>query len=166
MELALNQIDNIIVKDLRINFDKIRNKDSLTSTEFYLICLAGAKLLNYQDLFLKSKEALKDLSEAELNEAELSVGIVSMLNSYYKTKNLLQEDFELGPAELRMQSLFNPVLGKRMFEILSLAISILNYCPYCVKAHAKECVKHGLTPEQIHDIIRLSSIINGMAKIG
>jgi len=165
MDLSIYNTDSIIVKDLRINLTKLLSREEFDQDLYYLVVLVAAKKLKYHELYEQALIKLKHLDEKKIQEAELSIGIVSMLNSYYKAKNLLSESHELGPAELRMQSLFNPVLGKKYFEAISLAISILNYCPYCIKAHTTECLKQGLTITEVHDIIRLSCVISGLASI-
>ena len=46
------------------------------------------------------------------------------------------------------------------FEFISLAVSFINGCEFCVKSHSQILEKSGMSKEQIHESLRIAAIIN------
>ena len=61
-----------------------------------------------------------------------------------------------------MTSLARPALGKERFEMLAFAVSVLNGCESCVRAHEKVLRDAGLTADKVHDLARLASVVKGL----
>ena len=64
-----------------------------------------------------------------------------------------------------MTSLANPQLGKKRFEMLCLAVSIINGCDSCTKAHEAAVRREGLSVDQVHDVARIAAIVKGIESL-
>lgn len=71
---------------------------------------------------------------------------------------------ELRPS-LRMNIMMNPVTGKHLFELMSLAVSAVNGCEQCVKSHEASLIGLGATEEQVWDAIRIASVVASYDRI-
>jgi lipoyl-dependent peroxiredoxin subunit D len=104
-------------------------------------------------------------------EAEESAALVGMLNSYYKFRGFVTKsepevaDENYHHAGLRMTALARPAMGKENFELLALVVSVVNGCETCVTSHEKVLRESGVSPDKIHDAVRLASTIKGLSKL-
>jgi lipoyl-dependent peroxiredoxin subunit D len=90
-----------------------------------------------------------------------------MLNYYYRFRHMLshgapEKEDEYKTASLRMTSMARPALRKDLYEMLAFAVSVINGCENCVKAHEKVLREAGVSAEKIHDLARLASVVNGL----
>lgn len=162
-----------IAKDLKMNLFNLSESSSLSQDEYFLILLGLATAKNNPPLVELASEKLKELgafNDEQILEARQAPAIMGMLNSYYKFRNFLKKnqaerEETYGPAKLRMMSLGNPKLGKQNFEMLALAISIVNSCEQCVVAHEEALTKLGVPVEKLHDLVRLTATVNGIAAL-
>jgi alkyl hydroperoxide reductase subunit D len=67
------------------------------------------------------------------------------------------------PARLRMQRIAQPATNKLDFELLCLAVSAINGCEACVKAHEQAVIEGGLTEEHVHDAVRIAAVVHAAA---
>lgn len=158
--------DTAVARDLKLNFKKLVDDSALSEDEALLLTLATSTAVNLEQLREVSRVILLEggSSAAEVREAEESAAIMGMLNVYYRFRHFVDHegDAGYGPAKLRMQSLANPALGKRRFEMLALAVSAINGCEKCVTSHEKALLQLDVTKDQIHDLIRLASVVAGL----
>jgi alkyl hydroperoxide reductase subunit D len=49
------------------------------------------------------------------------------------------------------------------FELFCLAVSAINGCEACVKAHEQVVVEGGLGGEHVHDTVRIAAVVNAAA---
>ena len=64
-----------------------------------------------------------------------------------------------------MNIMMNPVTGKHLFELMSLAVSAVNGCEQCVKSHEASLIGLGATEEQVWDAIRIASVVASYDRI-
>jgi len=64
-----------------------------------------------------------------------------------------------------MNVMMNPVLGKELFELMSLVLSAVNGCERCVKSHESSVKQHGASEPRIYDAIRLGAVIKSLCVI-
>jgi len=64
-----------------------------------------------------------------------------------------------------MNIMGRPVGGKEFFELMSLAVSAVNGCEMCVKAHEASLIELGAKEERIFEAVRLASVITSVSKI-
>ena len=62
-----------------------------------------------------------------------------------------------------MQRIARPAGSKVDFELMSLAVSALNGCETCVKAHEKVVLEAGLTEDQVNDAVRVAAVVHAAA---
>jgi len=67
------------------------------------------------------------------------------------------------PAGLRMNRLVQPATSKIDFELFSLAVSAINGCEACVRAHEKVVTEGGLTPDHVNDAVRIAATMSAAA---
>lgn len=163
-----------VARDLKLNLKKVTTEGALPAREAALALLAAATSLGSRPLTavaLESAAAL-GLSDEEVAEAKDAAAIMGMLNRYYRFKHMLEEskgkDYvqeHYRAAGLRMNGIAKPAMGKAAFEMLALAVSVINGCATCIVAHEEELRKHGVTPDQIHDLARLAAAAAGVAAL-
>jgi alkyl hydroperoxide reductase subunit D len=76
-----------------------------------------------------------------------------------------KEKYNEIPARIKMNIMGRPVGGKEFFELMSLAVSAVNGCEMCVKAHEASLIELGAKEERIFESVRLASVITSVSKI-
>ena len=67
------------------------------------------------------------------------------------------------PARLRMNRIVKPLGSKADFELFSLAVSAINGCESCLRAHEQAVLHGGLTEEHVHDAVRIAATMQAAA---
>jgi alkyl hydroperoxide reductase subunit D len=62
-----------------------------------------------------------------------------------------------------MNRIAKPAASKVDFELFCLAVSAINGCESCIKAHEKTVLAGGLSEDQVHDAVRIAAVIQGAA---
>ena len=155
------------LRDLRINLKNTLASESLNIKEAYFIALAIA--VNEKHLKLirafKEKAKLNGASDAELAEVFACASTLAVNNVFYRFKHFIKnsnENYQSMPAGIKMNIMMNPVLGKELFELISLAVSAVNGCESCVNSHEESVRKYGSSEKRIFDTVRLASIVRGL----
>jgi alkyl hydroperoxide reductase subunit D len=153
-----------IARDLRLNLQKLLEGTVLTATEAHLALLATATSTENAPLASHAREKLAALGATpeQIQEAAESAAIMGMLNTYYRFRHMVDKDDDYRVAGLRMTSLAKPVLGKETFEMLALAVSIVNGCQSCVRSHEQVLRDSGVSNDKIHDLARMASVVKGI----
>ena len=168
LEVSFGPRESAVYRDLSLNFKKLLEDSSLDATERLMNTAAIARSLHWKDLENFAAGELKDLGlgDAEIAECFEAAAIMGMLNTYYKFRGFLSADVLADPAYtragLRMNSLSKPLNGKEKFEMMALAVSVVNGCPTCVASHEKALTDIGVTRDKIHDLARLASVTKGL----
>jgi alkyl hydroperoxide reductase subunit D len=61
--------------------------------------------------------------------------------------------------------MMNPVLGKEVFELMSLVVSALNGCEMCVTSHEQSVLQHGGSESRIFEAVKLGAVIKGLIAV-
>ena len=157
-----------IARDLKLNLKRLLEEGALTQSEALLTLLATSTSVGQTGLALLAREELKtlDFTSEQIEEASESAAIMAMLNTYYRFKHMVGKEGDYRAAGLRMTSLAKPQLGKERFEMLALAVSVLNGCENCVRAHEQVLRDGGLALDKIHDLARLAAVVKGVHALG
>ena len=155
------------LKDLRINLKNTLSSENLILKEAYLIALSiavneGNKILT--NAFINHAK-LNGANDAEVAEAHACASTLAVNNVFYRFKHFIKssnENYQSMPAGIKMNIMMNPVLGKELFELISLAVSAVNGCESCVNSHEESVRKYGSSEARIFDAIRLASIVRGL----
>jgi alkyl hydroperoxide reductase subunit D len=108
---------------------------------------------------------------AQILEAEEAAAMMGLLNSYYKFRGFISKaepqlvTDNYNQAGLRMTALARPAMGRENFELLALAVSVVNGCETCVTSHERVLRESGVLPTKIHDAVRLAASIKGLSQL-
>ena len=161
---AIASIDFKYIRDLKINTLNALKFQHLTEKEALLIFLSVALNQNnellIEKIFTKAKSI--GVSDSELAEVISLVSLLNINNIYYRFRHFIEKEYyNLANPGIKMSIMLNPILGKELFELLSLCVSALNGCEMCVKSHEASVIQHGASQEKIHDAIRATAIAKG-----
>ena len=154
--------------DLKVNFKNSFESDHLTKKEIAVLGVAlsvnaGNKILR---TFFAENAAQEGASVEEISEAVGCASLLSANNVFYRFRHFVnKEKYNEIPARIKMNIMGRPVGGKEFFELISLAVSAVNGCEMCVKAHEASLIELGSKEERIFEAVRLASVITSVSKI-
>ncbi len=155
------------LRDLRINLKNVLNSENINLKEAYLIAASIAANEGHKQLtnaFIEHSRR-NGANEAEIAEALACASTLAVNNVFYRFKHFIKgsnENYQTMPAGIKMNVMMNPVLGKELFELMSLAVSAVNGCESCVNSHEESVRKMGSSEARIFDTVRLASVIRGL----
>lgn len=104
------------------------------------------------------------LSEAQRWGVAAAAALMAMNNVYYRFRHMVGKPiYGEKPAGLRMNRLMQPATNRTDFELMALAVSAINGCEMCVRAHEKTVTEGGLTPDHVNDAVRIAATIYAAA---
>ncbi len=165
----LSAVDSKFLRDLKLNVKTVLDSSNYTKKETALLALAVA--VNEKNEVLINafgERALKEgATEAELAETHTCTALMNTNNVFYRFRHYMDgvEYYNNQPAGLRMSSMMNPVLGKELFEMMSLVISAINNCERCITSHERSVKEHGATEARIYDGVRLGAVIKSLCVV-
>jgi lipoyl-dependent peroxiredoxin subunit D len=62
-----------------------------------------------------------------------------------------------------MNRLAKPATNKLDLELFCLALSVINGCETCLRAHEKVVLEGGLSEDQVHDAVRIAAVVHAAA---
>lgn len=170
--LALQKLanaDSRFIKDLKLNVSSVLGSVNFSKKETSLLALSVA-INEKQQALMEAFEAMarnNDASDADIADTYACVAIMNTNNIFYRFRHYMHENefYNKQPAGLRMSSMMNPVLGKELFEMMSLVVSALNGCERCVTSHEHSVKQHGATEPRIYDAMRLAGVIKSLCLV-
>lgn len=165
----LAAVDSRYIRDLKLNVSAVLNSSNMSRKEALLLALSVAVNEKHQTLISAfERKALEEgASDAELAEVHACAGVMNVNNVFYRFRHYMDgvDYYENTPAGIRMSVMMNPVMGKELFELMSLVVSALNGCERCVASHENSVKQHGATEPRIYDAIRLAGVIKSLCVI-
>ena len=154
-------------KDIKLNISNVLQPGgALTEQQVWGAALASAMATrNAKVIQAVVAEASEHLSAEATEAAKTAAAIMAMNNVYYRFGHLTGSDYLSMPARLRMNAIANPGVDKLDFELWSLAVSAVNGCGLCLKAHEKEVLGKGATKEAVQDAARIAAVIHAVATV-
>ena len=163
---SLAAVDAKYLRDLKINVSNALNASTLQKKEALLIAVAvtvNEKNEILQDAFT-AKAKTEGASEQEIAEVISCASLMAANNVYYRFRHFMNEEFyNNAQAGIRMSIMMNPVIGKELFELISIVVSAINGCEMCVTSHEKNLVQHGTDKQRIHDAVRIGAVLRSLA---
>ena len=163
---AMAAVDSKSIKDLKLNVGAVLNGQHINRKEAMLLALsvaANEKHAVLIDAFqnLATKEGA---SEAEIAETHACTMVMSANNIFYRFRHYMHnvDYYSNTPAGMRMSVMMNPVIGKELFELMSLVVSAVNGCERCVVSHESSVKQHGGSEARIYDAMRLAAVIKSL----
>jgi alkyl hydroperoxide reductase subunit D len=151
--------------DLKLNLEAVLGASSLTVEQKWMIAVASALTTRHARL----GEAVLAGARAEVGapvveDAIAAASLMAMNNVFYRFRHMIgKPSYGDRPARLRMNRLGRPATSKLDFELACLAVSAINGCEACVRAHEKVVLDGGLGEEQVNDAVRIAAVIAGVA---
>ena len=155
------------VRDLRINLKNALSSENLNIKDAYLIALAIAVNERNNSLieaFTKHAKE-KGATVPEIAETCACASTLASNNVFYRFKHFIKDsnpNYQSMPAGIKMNIMMSPVLGKELFELISLTVSAINGCESCVNSHEESVRHYGCSEARVYDAIRLASIVRGL----
>ena len=166
LEALANRLPNP-ARDIKQNLASIAASTALTEQQLWGALLASA-LASRSATVLRTvaAEAATRLSPAALEAVKAAHAIMAMNNVYYRSLHMIHDEalYKM-PARLRMTAIGNPGVDKLDFELWELAVSAVNGCDSCLKAHVKGILDGGGTREQIQEAVRVAAIVHAVAAV-
>ena len=153
-------------KDLRINAKKVLEGESLNPTQTWGVALASAYYIRDEALItaLTADAKAADLSAEALEDARAAASLMGMNTIYYRFRHLMRsENYNARPANLRMMRMKQVATTETDFELFSIGPAALAGCEMCLRAHEAAVLKGGLTHDNVHDAVRISSVLHGVS---
>ena len=152
-------------RDLRINLGVIAGSTALTPQQAWGTALATAiSSRNPEVVEAIALDAAAHLSPEAIAAARGAAAIMGMNNIYYRFLHMVGHgEYDQMPARLRMQIIGRPGVEHLDFELWCLASSAIGGCENCVRSHEKSVRDKGGTKEQVHEAVRIASVIHAVA---
>jgi len=157
------------IKDLKLNVSGVLGSANFTRKETALVALSVA-VNEKNDTLIKAFEGLakkEEASDEEIAEVHACTSLMNANNILYRFRHFMHdvEYYNNHPAGLRMSIMMNPVMGKEMFELISLVVSAINGCERCVTSHERSVKEAGASEAKIYDAIRIGSVIKSLCVV-
>ncbi len=154
-------------KDTRLNLQAVLEGGSLTPEQRWGVAVGSAYAARNERLKMAMiNEAKNALANAEpvLEDARAAASLMAMNNVYYRFRHMIgKESYSTKRPGLRMNRMAQVQTNKVDFELVCLAISAINGCEMCVQSHEKVVLEGGLSEDQVHDAVRIASVIHAAA---
>jgi lipoyl-dependent peroxiredoxin subunit D len=152
-------------KDIRLNLQSVLEGGALNDVQKWGVaaaCAIAARNPRLRDAVLQ--DALEKAGDAVVEDAKAAAVLMAMNNIYYRFRHIVGKPaYSQKPARLRMQRIAQPLTNKVDFELFCLAVSAINGCEACVRAHEQVVVDGGLGEEHVHDAVRIAAVVNAAA---
>jgi lipoyl-dependent peroxiredoxin subunit D len=154
-------------KDTRLNLSSVLEGGSLSAEQRWGVAVACAYAARNEELkqalLNEAKKALSN-SEPVLEDARAAASLMGMNNVYYRFRHMIgKESYSTKRPGLRMNRMAQVLTNKVDFELLCLAVSAINGCEMCVRSHEEVVLKGGLSEDQVHDAVRIASVVHAAA---
>ncbi len=167
--MSIDQLKDRIpeyAKDLRINLGIIASSTALSPQQAWGTAVAAAVTARSPEVLAAVlADAAPHLSPEAQTAAKGAAAIMGMNNVYYRFTHMMGDAAEYGamPARLRMQIIGKPGVDHTAFELWCLASSAITGCARCVQSHEAAVRERGGTREQVHEAVRIASVIQAVA---
>jgi alkyl hydroperoxide reductase subunit D len=152
-------------RDLRVNLDNLLGGGELPARARFGVALACAWSRGDAQLAAALRVAGgESCDDALVDDAKAAAALMAMNNVVYRFRHQIgKPGYESLPVRLRMQRLAAPRTDKATFELMSLAVSAINGCEHCVKAHEAVLAAAGMGESQVFEAVRLAGVVCGLA---
>ncbi len=151
--------------DIKLNLQAVLGASSLSNEQKWGVAVASAIAARNQTLVdAVLQQARAESTVVVIEDAYAAAVLMSMNNVYYRFRHMIgKPSYSEKPARLRMNRLVKPAGSKLDFELYSLAVSAINGCEMCLQAHEKVVLDGGLSEDQVHDAVRIASVVHAAA---
>lgn len=167
--LRLAASNSRFLKDLKLNVSAALGFANLGRKDAAMLALSVA-VNEKNEVLINAFEKLaqkEGASDDEIAETHACTALMNTNNVFYRFRHFMPsvEYYNNQPAGIRMSIMMNPVMGKGLFELISLMISAVNGCERCVTSHEHSVKEQGASEQRIYDAIRLGAIIKSLCVV-
>jgi alkyl hydroperoxide reductase subunit D len=149
-------------KDVRLNFHAVLQSSVLSPAQAWGVAVAASVAARHAPLrdALAADALAAGVASGVLDDALGAALIMGMNNVYYRFRHFVgKPEYAAKPARLRMNRLSRPAGTKADMELFALAVSAINGCETCVKAHERTVLDAGLGSDHVHDATRIAATV-------
>ena len=152
-------------RDIRLNIQSVLKDGALSEPQRWGVAVASAIAARNPRLRQAVLAAAASAVDAAVVEdARAAVALMAMNNVYYRFRHMVgKPGYAEMRAGLRMNRLAQPATNRADLELFSLAVSVINGCEMCVRAHEKAVTDTGLTAEHVNDAVRIAATLYAAA---
>jgi alkyl hydroperoxide reductase subunit D len=165
---AVEELSNTFpdaARDIRLNLQSVLQAETLTPAQRWgvaIACAVASRSSRLRDALLA--DGRETAGDAAVDDAFAAAALMAMNNIFYRFRHMIgKESYAQKPARLRMQRIARPASNKADFELFCLAVSVINGCESCMRAHEGVVVEKGLTEDQVQDAVRIAATIHAAA---
>ena len=92
-----------------------------------------------------------------------AAALMAMNNVYYRSATWSASRSTARSRPAPDEPPMQPATNRTDFELMALAVSAINGCEMCVRAHEKTVTEGGLTPDHVNDAVRIAATIYAAA---
>ena len=168
--MTLSDLKNSIpdfAKDVKLNLSSFVMNSEYDEELVYGCAYASSLTIGDDDIASVFEEECRNrLGPDFINSVKATVTIMSLNNVWYKYRDSMPTtEMKMAPQKMRVNIMANYAgLDKILFESLSLCISAINGCVFCVKAHSDLLLENNKTKEYVLNIGRIASVISSLSK--
>jgi alkyl hydroperoxide reductase subunit D len=154
-------------KDIRLNLGSILSDQLMPEERKLALLLTCAHGSGYKPLVEAAEGQARDkLSDVQANAARGAAAVMAMNNVYYRFVHLVANpEYGKMPARLRMNIIASHGIAKEEFELMSLAVSVMNGCGMCIDSHERVLLEHGVKPDAIQAAVRIAAVMKALATV-
>ena len=152
-------------RDLKLNLSSLASEQLLSPQQKAGSFIAAALAANHAPTTQAVVDVFgPELTPEALNAAKIAASLMAMNNIYYRFRHMVgKESYSSKRPALRMNRMMQVLTNKVDFELVCLAVSAINGCEMCVQSHEKIVMEGGLSEDQVHDAVRIASVIHAAA---
>jgi alkyl hydroperoxide reductase subunit D len=152
-------------KDIKLNLGAVLQGGALNDAQRWGVAAAAALAARNPELRdAVLADAGAAVGGAVVEDARAAAVLMAMNNVYYRFRHQIGKPaYGQKPARLRMNRLAQPATNKADLELFSLAVSAINGCEACVRAHEEAVLGGGLTEDHVHEAVRIAAIVHAAA---
>jgi lipoyl-dependent peroxiredoxin subunit D len=152
-------------RDVKLNLQTVLQDGVLSPAQRWGVAVASAaasRNARLRDAVVA--DARGAVEEAVVEDALAAAVLMGMNNVYYRFRHLVGKPaYSEKPARLRMNRMARPATNRTDFELFCLAVSAIEGCEMCIRAHEKVVLEGGLTEDHVHDAVRIAATLQGAA---
>ncbi|HZU88822.1 MAG TPA: carboxymuconolactone decarboxylase family protein [Stellaceae bacterium] len=162
---ALKQRLPEYARDQRLNLAALLNDAVLSEQQRWgTLVVAALASRNREVAAAILDEARDHLTPEALDAAKAAASVMAMNNIYYRFTHMAEDpDYRTMPARLRMSVIGRPGVDRADFELWSLAVSAINGCEACIRAHDHALKQAGVAKEAIQQAVRIAAVVHAVA---
>ena len=168
--MTLNDLKNSIpdfAKDVKLNLSSLVMNSEYDDELVYGCSYASSLAIADSTISSVFEEECRNRFGQEFIESvKATVTVMSLNNVWYKYRDSMPTtEMKMAPQKMRVNIMADHAgLDKILFESLSLCVSAINGCTFCVKAHSDLLLENDKTKDYILNIGRIASVINSLSK--